>query len=83
MSRERRRPASPPTSERPDMPAALLPVVMAVTFLQGRAEKARRTEDLGALSFELVLLAIGLIVVATTVIGVLVAAITNKASSLK
>jgi hypothetical protein len=57
--------------------------VMAVTFLRGRAEKARRTEDLGALSFELVLLAIGLIVVATTVIGVLVAAITNKASSLK
>lgn len=83
MSRERRRPAAPLTSERPDVPAALLPVVMAVTFLRGRAEKARQTEDLGALSFELVLLAIGLIAVATAVIGVLIAAINNKASSLK
>lgn len=80
MSRFRRLPTLP---DLPDLAVGLLPVAMAVAFLRGRAQKVRQTEDLGALSFELVMLAVGLIAVAAAVCAVIIAAIKGKAGSLK
>ena len=71
------------------VPDELLPVLMVCTWVGARAEgvksrarRVHRTRDLGALSFELVLLVLGLIAVATILVGVLTKVITAKAGKI-
>jgi hypothetical protein len=71
------------------VPGELLPVLMVWTWVGARADKVRArarqvhgTRDLGALSFELVALAIGLIVVAGVLVGLLKNLITSKAGDI-
>ncbi|WP_052434189.1 hypothetical protein [Streptacidiphilus melanogenes] len=71
------------------VPDELLPVLMVWTWAGARAERVRArarevhsTRDLGALSFELVALAIGLIAVAGALIVVLTKVVKTKANTI-